>query len=485
MKKEATSNKSMKNRMIASVLLAALVVFNGSSHASAEATGLVPAFDQPISKSPGEFTIQITNYDQNYEWRIATDLGQATMNSFGLITVIGLNYGEKALLTVSTIRVGTTTNTRTVSGSSNLLFAGKMPALAQTLSTVDGFTAHIVNFDPSYTWQISTNHGDAKIGDRGFVSVSGLTAGSPATVSVTASRIGYVSQTAVLTSTALGYSSDQESGTGATNSGILVPIFGDPTSLENGFTVPLLNYDSSYTYVFSSTNGVVQLQNGGTLLISNLKPSQTSIVTVITTKNGVKPGSSNVAGAALAGDTQPLAPSPQIYLPLVPRLTLASKSAHGFEVNVTNFDDSFAWSCIVNAPAQCQLAYGGVVKVINASQNGKYVLTVSTNKKLIGSASTVFIQDSTDDPNISYQPKAGIIRKNSQGFTFQITNFDSRIKYLVRTNRGSVKIDSTGMVSAIGLLPNMSASIRLYSTINGSVKGSLTISGNSLNSEKK
>jgi hypothetical protein len=288
-----------------------------------------------------------------------------------------------------------------------------------------------------------------------------------------------------LTSTALGYSSDQESGTGATNSGILVPIFGDPTSIENGFTVPVINYDASYTYVFSSTNGAVQLQNGGTLLISDLKPSQTSIVTVITTKNGVKPGSSNVAGAALAGDTQPIAPSPQIYLPLVPQLALASKSSHGFNVNVTNFDESFLWSCVVTAPAQCQIAYGGLIKVINVSQNAKNILTVSTNKKLNGSASTIFIQDSTDNPNSAYQPKIGIIRQISQGFTFQITNFDSHIKYLVRTNHGSVKMDSVGMVSVIGLLPNMPASIRIYSTFDGLVKGSLTISGNALNSVKK
>ena len=58
---------------------------------------------------------------------------------------------------------------------------------------MDGFTAQVSNHDPNYTWAANTTAGAVSISESGLLTVTGLTPGQSATVTVqTARGSGYV-----------------------------------------------------------------------------------------------------------------------------------------------------------------------------------------------------------------------------------------------------------------------------------------------------
>ncbi len=84
--------------------------------------------------------------------------------------------------------------------------AGLTPTFNAPISTADGFDFSVTNFDQNFTWAASTSAGSATLssaaGSDMAVTVSGLTAGASATVTVTTSRTGYVTETAAVIGTA-------------------------------------------------------------------------------------------------------------------------------------------------------------------------------------------------------------------------------------------------------------------------------------------
>ena len=117
--------------------------------ASALAAGLTPAFGPSISRVDG-FTIQITNYSADYTWNVQTSSGTATISATGLITVTGMNPGISVTVNVTTSKVGALTVIAQTTGKS-LIGAALTPRFALSVSTTNGFTAQIVNYDSNYT----------------------------------------------------------------------------------------------------------------------------------------------------------------------------------------------------------------------------------------------------------------------------------------------------------------------------------------------
>jgi len=77
-----------------------------------------------------------------------------------------------------------------------------IPILATPTATADGFTTQVTNHDPAWTWGVTSDQGTATIDGAGLITVTGLTPGQTATITVTSSRTGYDPGTATGTGTA-------------------------------------------------------------------------------------------------------------------------------------------------------------------------------------------------------------------------------------------------------------------------------------------
>jgi surface protein len=75
-------------------------------------------------------------------------------------------------------------------GNSELLTA-LTPTFGTPSSTADGFTVQVSNYDGAYAWTVTTTAGSATISNSGLVTVTGLTSGQSATVTVNTTRTGY------------------------------------------------------------------------------------------------------------------------------------------------------------------------------------------------------------------------------------------------------------------------------------------------------
>lgn len=82
--------------------------------------GLVPAFS-PVTTATTGFTVTVTNYNASFTWSITvTSPATVTISSSGFVTVTGLTgQGTQATVTVTTSRTGYTTESGSVTGSTN------------------------------------------------------------------------------------------------------------------------------------------------------------------------------------------------------------------------------------------------------------------------------------------------------------------------------------------------------------------------------
>ena len=83
---------------------------------SALEAALAPTFATPTKTSDG-FTVQVSNYDDNYSWTASASSGSAAISGSGLITVTGLSAGASSTVTVQTTRTGYTAGSATVASS--------------------------------------------------------------------------------------------------------------------------------------------------------------------------------------------------------------------------------------------------------------------------------------------------------------------------------------------------------------------------------
>ena len=172
-----------------------LAVSDGTGDSSSEPLSpLIPTFASPNSQSGG-FTVQINNYDANFSWGKSTTAGSVSISSSGLVTVTGLSSGASATVTVTTNRSGYATGTASTTGQATSTGSGNLDGLTPSFGTpssqTGGFTVQISNYDSAYNWSQSSNRGSVTRSSNGLLTVSGLSAGQSATVTVSTSRSGY------------------------------------------------------------------------------------------------------------------------------------------------------------------------------------------------------------------------------------------------------------------------------------------------------
>lgn len=179
--------------------------------------------------------------------------------------------------------------------SQTTLFSGLTPTFGTNTRVSGGFNGSVTNYDANYTWGISTNSGSVSWGTisgstRTF-SVTGLTAGGFATVTVSTSRSGYDPGSNTTTGQAL-------------SNLITNPAYGAATSNSSGWTASISTQPNPTggTYsVISQTAGSASVNSStGALTASGLSAGQSSTVTVRYSLSGYNPVDITASGSALA-----------------------------------------------------------------------------------------------------------------------------------------------------------------------------------------
>jgi titin len=170
----------------------------GFNDGSAEVTGsanvgaaLTPEFGAVSSTSDG-FTVEVSNYDAVYVWEVSASAGNAAINGSGLITVSDLTPSQSATVNVTASRTGYESGAAEISGTASVGVA-LTPEFDGVVSTADGFTVQVSNYDAGFTWDVTPTAGTATISSSGLITVVGLTSGQSSVLTVSTTRSGYES----------------------------------------------------------------------------------------------------------------------------------------------------------------------------------------------------------------------------------------------------------------------------------------------------
>lgn len=168
--------------------------------------------------------------------------GTPTTPGSSAITVTATDANSQTASTSFTIQIGPATQ---------LSDLAIVPAFSTPIRSASGFSVTVTNYDPAYVLTASVSTGSISnsipYGSNWILTVTGLSPGQSATITVEASRIGYISQNSALTSSAL-------------DASIQPPVVGDPSSGSSQVT---------YRSVTFSSNG----GTGTMIAVSNHKPS--------------------------------------------------------------------------------------------------------------------------------------------------------------------------------------------------------------------
>ena len=219
------------------------------------------------------FTVAITNYNTAYTWAgTATNGGTVSFsgtNGNGLATITGVSPNTASVATITTTRMGYRDGSA-VSVSTNSLGAALTPTVSSVTPTFGGFTFNVTNYNSAYTFSLSATSGTATAGTASGnslpITVSGLSSGASATVSISTTRSGYVVGSGSREGTAKTSALTRTSGTpGKWNSsaisddGQYVLLAGSGSKLfvspNNGVDWNAVSSTRSWTSVATSGNG--------------------------------------------------------------------------------------------------------------------------------------------------------------------------------------------------------------------------------------
>ena len=336
--------------------------------------GLTPTFSTPVATAAG-FTVNVTNYNANYTFTPTTTAGvvtPGTVNGSTLpLTVTGLSTAQSATVTVAVTRAGGYRDA-TASVTATATQLGLAPTLSSAVSTANGFTTSITNYDPLYTFTCTSTSGSCALGTVSGatrpLTITGLSAGQSATITVTTTRTGYANGVTTLLGTAAA----------------LNPTFSTPVGTTTGFTVNVTNYNASYTFTCTTTAGACALgtASGSTrpLTVTGLTAGQSATITVGPTRTGYAAGSAQVTAAAL----------------FAARITTRStpvRASTSLTVNITNYDATFTYTITASSGTVTRgTAVGSTlpISVTGLTRNRTTTVTIVTSKTGYASSTISF-----------------------------------------------------------------------------------------------
>ena len=241
---------------------------------AALSAALTPALGTYTSTATG-FTVAITNYNTAYTWAgTATNGGTVSFsgtNGNGLATITGVSPNTASVATITTTRTDYRTGTVT-STSTTSLAAALTPTVSSVTPTFGGFTFNVTNYDSAYTFSLSATSGTATAGTASGnslpITVSGLSSGQSATVSISTTRSGYV------------VGSGSREGTAKTSA--LTPTSGTPGKWNSS----AISDDGQYVLLAGSGSKLFVSPNNG--VDWNAVSSTRAWTSVATSSNGQK-----------------------------------------------------------------------------------------------------------------------------------------------------------------------------------------------------
>ena len=462
-------------------------------------SSLVPIFGTPTATLDG-FTVQITNFSRIFNWTFSllegSQSAQISLGATGLLTVTGMEVGASATLSATTARSGFENGAATITGSS--LLAPLRPLFSATTSTANGFRAQVTNFDSSYTWRISaSNGGTASISSTGLITVIDLNPGVSSDVTVTTSKTGRVSASATVTGTASGADTTTPSQDIAVNllsAASVFPICAGGSSTNEGVAnINDRNSKSKYlcfnsssklnaSYIRNSagfftgdlgtkvvtgiqfTSGdsdrsrdpiiytlfgctslnsdctpiVVNGRTGIDILRNNTGSVQSFLNTAAYNYYKVTFGAlrtswtdaAQVAEVALIGTDANAAGR-------VPTFGAVTRTANGFTVPITNWDNAFTWRASVDNNGGVAIGSDGLISVTGIAGGVTATVAVTTSRAKYENASASI---SGVALNGALVPIFGTATPTSDGFTVPITNYSADYTWVTTVATGAANI---------------------------------------------
>ena len=309
------------------------------------AAGIAPAFSAPVPTETG-FTSSINNWVSGTTYSVTASNGaSAVLSGSGVITVTGLSNGAGSHLVVTAARFGQTTTSGALDGAA--LLTGIAPSFSGDAATTTGFSFTIANYAASASYTVSTTSGTVSRSDA-TVTVTGLSLGDSATVTVGVSQAGSTAASATHHAAAM------VAGTAPTFSGLV--------ATADGFHVEIANYDPALDYDFVTTGAIHASHSGSTITVTGVAPGASTTVSVTVTLPGVTAATASTLGTALLAGTAP-AVSP------------ITQTVDGFAFTITNPDATAGYS--VTSTAGTAVLEAGVVTVTGLTPGQSADVTVT------------------------------------------------------------------------------------------------------------
>ncbi len=213
----------------------------------------------------------------------------------GEVIVTNVAPGTPMSVEFTTTQTGYAPGTGTATETS-IVGDARVPDFVNVQRLATGFTAQIDNFGDGFSFTVDSIDPPGaghSISDTGLVTVSGLTAGQEATVTIKTTKQGYHDGSAPLTKRAL----DPQ----------CVIDFDDPAvPADRGFSVQITNWGDcgeGFTWAGSATETTdpVQISGTGLVTVTGVAPGTESTVTVTANKTGYLEGSNQKTGRSNNG----------------------------------------------------------------------------------------------------------------------------------------------------------------------------------------
>ena len=413
---------------------------------------LIPQFGSPTATADG-FYVQVTNYDATYTWGSTASLGSATIDGYGLVTVTGVPAAAVSTATITTTKEDSVPGGNYITGLVPLLPA-LIPDFESITPTADGFTVQISNYDGSFSWSgEATASGSVDVSGSGLVTVTGVAAATSSTATITTTKPNALNGSAQVWTTSLGAA--------------LTPTFGSPTPTATGFTVYIGNYNSTYSWGGTATaSGSVSISGGGLITVTGVATGTNSTATITTAKTGFNNGSATTTETSLNSSLTPAFGTPTV-------------TAGGFTVQISNYSGSYSWAGTATASGTVAVSGSGLVTVTGVAAATSSTATITTTRVgYVGGTAQI-----TAFPTDALTPAFGTPTSTADGFTVQISNYDSSYTWSgSATASGSVTISGSGLVTvnSVATLTISTATITTVKT--GHSNGTATVTETSLDS---
>ncbi|GAA3731331.1 hypothetical protein GCM10022239_04910 [Leifsonia bigeumensis] len=392
-------------------------------------TGIAPTFSGNIATTTG-FGFTITNYDAAATYTLAADGGATVTRSGAAVTVSGLALDAGSTVTVSVAKSGSTTASAINSGAA--MAVGTAPTFTDLVSTGSGFEVDIANYEPTLSYTLGVTGGAVATLSGSTITVTGLSDGASADVTVTATDPGVDVATATQTGAALF--------TG------VAPAVSTVTRTIDGFTFTI-RLEPGTAYAVTSDAGTATL-SGSTVTVTGLAAGATTTAHVTASATGALDATTDVAGTA-------------IDMGVVPTFSSPVAAATGFGFMITNYSAAFSYALSTSAGTITRdgkrvtvvgLAAGETAQVrLVAAQDGYRAASASlTGRALIPAAAptepTAPVTTPAPPSVQSDSSVLALLHESKPGHA-AVTSDGSAVSSTVSASKTTVKIGAAGGLS--------------------------------------